>query len=73
MAEYRSSSHTEYDIKYPFVWITKYQYKILSSKITERARDIIAIGLRGEWNNDSDIKRRCSTYVDAVSNEYGNR
>ena len=44
MAEYRSSSHTVYDIKYHFVWITKYRYKILRGKIAERARDILRQG-----------------------------
>ena len=33
MAEYRSSSHTVYDIKYYFVWITKYRYKIQATGI----------------------------------------
>lgn len=33
MSEYRSSSHTKYDIKYHFVWTTKYRYKILRGKL----------------------------------------
>ena len=44
MAEYRSGSHTVYDIKYHFVWITKYQYKILRGKIVERARELLTQG-----------------------------
>ena len=44
MTEYRSGSHTVYDIKYHFVWITKYRYKILRGKIAERAREILAQG-----------------------------
>ncbi len=36
MAEYRSSSHTVYDIKYHFVWITKYRYKILRGEVAFR-------------------------------------
>lgn len=44
MAEYRSESHTVYDIKYHFVWITKYRYKILRGKITERAREVLTQG-----------------------------
>ena len=44
MTEYRSSSHTVYDIKYHFVWITKYRYKILRGKIAMRAREILKQG-----------------------------
>lgn len=44
MAEYRSGSHTVYDIKYHFIWITKYRYKILRGKIAERAREILTQG-----------------------------
>lgn len=44
MTEYRSSSHTVYDIKYHFVWITKYRYKILRGKIAIRARKILKQG-----------------------------
>ena len=44
MTEYRSSSHTAYDIKYHFVWITKYTYKILRGKIAIRAREILKQG-----------------------------
>ena len=44
MTEYRSSSHTVYDIKYHFVWITKCRYKILRGKIAIRAREILKQG-----------------------------
>ena len=44
MTEYRNSSHTVYDIKYHFVWITKYRYKILRGKIAFRAREILKQG-----------------------------
>ena len=44
MAEYRSGSHTVYDIKYHFVWITKYRYKILRGRIAERARAVLMQG-----------------------------
>ncbi len=44
MAEYRSGSHTVYDIKYHFIWITKYRYKILRGRIAERAREILMQG-----------------------------
>ena len=39
--EYRKGSHTVYDIKYHFVWITKYRYKILKGDLGFRIRDII--------------------------------
>ena len=44
MAEYRNGSHMVYDIKYYFVWITKYRYKILRGKIAERTRNILRQG-----------------------------
>jgi putative transposase len=41
MAEYRKGAHTVYDIKYQFVWVTKYRYPVLRGEIAERARDLI--------------------------------
>ena len=41
MVEYRTSAHAVFDIKYHFVWITKYRYKILRRRIAERARDLL--------------------------------
>ena len=41
MAEYRRGAHTVHDIKYHFVWVTKYRYKVLRGEVAERARDII--------------------------------
>lgn len=41
MAEYRTSAHAVFDIKYHFVWITKYRYKILRGRVAERARDLL--------------------------------
>ena len=40
MVEYRTSAHAVFDIKYHFVWITKYRYKILRG-LAERARDLL--------------------------------
>jgi putative transposase len=40
MAEYRTSARAVVDIKYHFVWITKYRYKILRGRVAERARDL---------------------------------
>ncbi|MDO4585430.1 MAG: IS200/IS605 family transposase [Planctomycetia bacterium] len=39
MDKYRSSSHTRFDIKYHFVWITKYRKKVLSTEVGIRLRD----------------------------------
>ncbi len=41
MENYRKGSHTVYDVKYHFVWITKYRYKILENDIGMRVRTII--------------------------------
>ena len=41
MAEYRTSGHAIWDIKYHLVWITKYRYKLLRGEVAERARDVI--------------------------------
>lgn len=44
MTDYRSSSHTVYDIKYHFVWITKYRYRILRGKVAVRLRELLQQG-----------------------------
>ncbi len=41
MPEYRKSAHAVYDIKYHFVWVTKYRYPILRGEIAERTRELI--------------------------------
>jgi Transposase IS200 like len=41
MAECRHSGQAVCDLKYHFVWITKYRYKILRGEVAERARDLI--------------------------------
>ena len=41
MVEYRTSAHAVFDIKYHFVWITKYRHKILRGRVAERARDLL--------------------------------
>jgi putative transposase len=41
MTEYRKGAHTVYDIKYHFVWVTKYRYQVLQGEIAVRVRDII--------------------------------
>ncbi|MBR0280328.1 MAG: IS200/IS605 family transposase, partial [Oscillibacter sp.] len=44
MAKYRNGRHTVCDIKYHFVWITKYRYKILQGKIAYRLRELLKQG-----------------------------
>ena len=44
MAEYRIGSHTVYEIKYHFVWITKYRYKVLHGNIAIRLRELLRQG-----------------------------
>jgi putative transposase len=39
--EYRQGAHTVHDIKYHFVWVTKYRFQVLRGEIAERARDLI--------------------------------
>jgi len=41
MENYRKSSHTVYDLKYHFVWVTKYRKPVLRGEIAERVRDLI--------------------------------
>ena len=49
MAYYRKGSHTVYDIKYHFVWITKYRYPVLTGAVALRARELLRQGC--EANN----------------------
>jgi len=44
MVEYKKGSHTIYDIKYHFVWVTKYRYKVLDKSIGQRLRELIRQG-----------------------------
>ncbi len=41
MPEYRSGSHTIYDIQYHLVWVTKYRYPVLEGEVALRARELI--------------------------------
>jgi putative transposase len=41
MENYRTSSHSRHDIKYHFVWITKYRKPILTSSVGYRLRELI--------------------------------
>jgi len=44
MPEYNHGSHTTHDIKYHFVWLTKYRYKVLTAKIGRRLRELLMQG-----------------------------
>ena len=54
MAEYRKGSHTVYEIKYHFVWITKYRYPVLRGEVALRARELLRQGC--EANNIRILK-----------------
>ena len=41
MENYRTSSHSVYDIKYHIVWITKFRKPILTGIVGERVRELI--------------------------------
>lgn len=41
MENYRTSSHTRYDLKYHFVWVTKYRRPILTGEVGLRVRELI--------------------------------
>lgn len=56
MAEYRNGSHTAYDIKYYFAWITKYRYKVLKGAIAVKLRDLLEQGCE---TKGIQIAKRC--------------
>ncbi len=41
MENYRKSSHSRFDLKYHFVWVTKYRKRVLVGEVTTRLRDLI--------------------------------
>jgi len=41
MQNYRTTSHSVYDLKYHLVWITKYRKKVLYGQVAERLRDLL--------------------------------
>ena len=41
MENYRTSPHSRYDIKYHFVWVTKYRKPILTGEVGNRLRDLV--------------------------------
>jgi putative transposase len=41
MENYRKSSHSRFDIKFHFVWVTKYRKRILTGEVAVRLRDLV--------------------------------
>ncbi len=41
MEHYRTSAHTRFDIKYHFVWITKYRKPVLTGAVGTRLRELV--------------------------------
>jgi len=41
MENYRTSSHSRYDIKYHFVWVTKYRRPVLTGVVGQRLRELV--------------------------------
>ena len=41
MEKYRTSAHTRFDIKYHFVWTTKYRKAVLSGPVALRLRELV--------------------------------
>ena len=41
MENYRTSSHSRYDLKYHFVWVTKYRKKVLTGEVGMRVRELV--------------------------------
>jgi len=54
MEHYRNSAHSRYDLKYHFVWVTKYRKQVLVGKVGERLRDLVREVCR---TNDIEILR----------------
>ena len=44
MADYDHGSHTIHDIKFHFVWLTKYRHKVLTGAIAKRLRELLIQG-----------------------------
>ena len=41
MEHYRRTAHTRFDLKYHFVWITKYRKRLLKGVVGERLRKVV--------------------------------
>ena len=69
MANYRNGSHTVYDIKYHFVWITKYRYEVLKGDVAFRLRDLLRQS--GNKNITRKYTAGSCTYAIVMSSELG--
>ena len=41
MENYRTGAHTRFDLKYHFVWITKYRKRVLTGAVGVRVRELV--------------------------------
>jgi putative transposase len=41
MENYRTGAHSRYDLKYHFVWVTKYRKPVLTGVVGTRVRDLV--------------------------------
>ena len=41
MENYRTGSHSRFDVKYHVVWVTKYRKSILPGAVGTRVRDLV--------------------------------
>jgi len=41
MENYRTSSHSRFDLKYHFVWVTKYRKPVLTGEVSLRVRKLV--------------------------------
>ena len=41
MENYRTASHTRFDVKYHFVWTTKYRKELLTGRVALRLRELV--------------------------------
>ena len=41
MENYRKSSHSRFDLKYHFVWVTKYRKRVLAGEVGLRLRELV--------------------------------
>ena len=73
MGKYNNGSHTVYDIKYHFVWITKYRYKVLQGSVAVRLRELLRQGCeaRGLEIIRGKYKQRPRTYAFVLSSDNG--
>jgi putative transposase len=41
MENYRTGAHSRFDLKYHFVWVTKYRKKVLTGAVGTRVRELV--------------------------------